>query len=234
MNVLYTYVLMHVQCIFFFISGIYAWSECTKKELDFDEQWKIKMNVVWVLSPGLASYFRFMFTLNAWRQTDSCCLFIVFPKLQIIIKLMPKKGLKARSPVFRFAKFSKRRCRRCFTWEESYWFQQYVNDIFTYGLVYPSKWTPRMITKNNISIIMRGNPTKTRTRCMVLLFPATAVCYTKKKTEKEEHYFEENVLESSYVINGHVNLVGFESSVSISIVHQITPTMICHHCSCSS
>lgn len=42
MNVLYTYVLMHVQCIFFFISGIYAWSECTKKELDFNEQWKIK------------------------------------------------------------------------------------------------------------------------------------------------------------------------------------------------
>lgn len=179
MNVLYTYVLMHVRCIFFFISGIYAWSECTKKELDFNEQWKKKINVVWVLSPGLASYFRFMFTLNAWRQTDSCCL-------------------------------------------------------YTYGLVYLSKWTPRMITKNNISIIMRGNPTKTRTRCMVLLLPVTAVRYTKKKTEKEEHYFEENVLESSYVINGPVNLVGFESSVSISIVHQITPTMICHHCSCSS
>lgn len=67
-----------------------------------------------------------------------------------------------------------------------------------------------MIAKNNILIITRENPTKINMRCMVLLLPVTAVRYTKKKTKKEEYYFEENVLKSSDVINGPVHLIGFE------------------------
>lgn len=195
---------------FFFFSGIYAWSECTKKTSRL--QWGMKKNEC-----GLSFVTRLTIILQFYvhlkcMETDRQLLFIdcFFHKLQIIMKLMPKKGLEAMYPVFSFAKFSKRRCRHCLTWEDSYWFQQYINDIYTYRLFSLSKWTPRMIAKNNILIITRENPTKINMRCMVLLLPVTAVRYTKKKTKKEEYYFEENVLKSSDVINGPVHLIGFE------------------------
>lgn len=124
-----------------------------KKRLRLQWAMEKKMNVVWIT--------RLTITLQIYvyvkcNETDRQLLFMYFfsPKLQIIMKLMLKKGLEARSPVFWFANFFK-------SWEESYWFQQYVNDIWMYGLFYPPKGTPRMITKDDISITMWGNPAKT-------------------------------------------------------------------------